>query len=139
MLGTLDLTFAISFWGIGYGVAPTRVLQSVARGVLGQASFDGGVPTAVLGGVLHYFIATCMVLAFTVLGQRLDVLTRRPIACGAAYGVVLYLVMNLVVLPLSAVGMPRFDNVPWVGLSVVMHVCFGIICALAARRALAVA
>jgi uncharacterized protein YacL len=135
VLGTLDISFAITFWGIGYGVSPVRVLQSVARGVLGNASFEGGARTAVLGGVLHYAIAICMAVAFYLASQRLPALIRRPVAWGVAYGIVLYLVMNLVVLPLSAVGMPRFNNVPWVALSVVMHGCFGVICALAARRA----
>jgi uncharacterized protein YacL len=137
ILGTLDISFAMSFWGIGYSVSPVRILQSVARGVLGNASFERGAASAVLGGLLHYFIAICMALVFYVAAGRLPGLVRRPLAWGAAYGLVLYLVMNLVVLPLSAVGMPRFDNVPWVALSVLMHLCFGVICAVSARRALA--
>jgi hypothetical protein len=125
----------MSFWGIGYGVSPVRVLQSVARGVLGTASFDGGARTAVLGGVLHYTIATTMVLVYHAASRSFPALTRRPVALGLAYGVLLYLIMNLVVLPVSAVGMPRFDNKLWVGLSVVMHLVFGVICAMAARFA----
>jgi uncharacterized membrane protein YagU involved in acid resistance len=113
------------------------VLQSVARGVLGRASFDGGGPTAALGGVLHFLIAICMAVVFYLASQRVPALIRRPVVWGSAYGVLLFLVMNLIVLPLSAVGMPRFDNVPWVALSVIMHMCFGVICALSARRALA--
>jgi len=135
ILGTTDLLFATLFWGIGYGVTATRVMQSVARGVLGTASFDGGVPTAVLGAVLHYTIAVTMAATYYLVSRKLDVLTRWPIACGVAYGALLYLIMNLVVLPLSAVGMPKFGNVVWVALSIVMHIIFGLICALTARRA----
>jgi hypothetical protein len=133
-VGTLDITFAITFWRIGYGVAPTRVLQSVAAGLLGKASFAGGAPTAVLGGVLHFLIAMSMGLAYYAAGRRVTVLTRRPVAAGLAYGVLLYAFMNLVVLPLSAVGMPKFDNAAWVGLSIAFHALFGVIFALAARR-----
>lgn len=135
MLGTTDITFAILYWKIGYGVSATRVLQSVARGVLGAASFDGGAPTALLGGALHYAIAICMALVYYAASRSFAVLTRRPVACGAAYGAILYLVMNLVVLPLSRVGWPRFDDKLWVGLSVAMHVLFGVICATATRIA----
>lgn len=118
----------MSFWGIGYGARPIRILQSVARGVLGSASREGGAASAALGGALHYFIAISMAVVYFLASRRLDVLRRRPIACGLVYGVLLYLVMNFVVLPLSASGMPKFDNVLWVALSVVMHMCFGVIC-----------
>jgi uncharacterized protein YacL len=136
ILGTADLSFASLFWKIGYGVPATRVMQSVARGVLGTASFEGGVPTALLGALLHYTIAVSMAATYYLVSRKLDVLTRRPIPCGVAYGVLLYLIMNLVVLPLSAVGMPKFDNVVWVSTSIVMHMVFGLICAFTARRAL---
>lgn len=135
ILGTTDLLFAASFWKIGYGVSATRVMQSVARGVLGTASFEGGVPTALLGTLLHYTIAITMAATYYAFSRKFRVLTRWPVACGVAYGVLLYLIMNLVVLPLSRVGMPKFDNVVWVALSIVMHTIFGVICALTARRA----
>jgi hypothetical protein len=86
--------------------------------------------------VLHYTIAVTMAATYYLVSRKLDVLTRWPIACGVAYGALLYLIMNLIVLPLSAVGMPKFGNVVWVALSIVMHIIFGLICALTARRAL---
>lgn len=129
------MVFPMTFWGIRNGVSPVRILRSVARGVLGVAAFDGGVPTAVLGGVLHYFIATCMALTYYAVSRRYEALIRRPIAYGLPYGVLLYLIMNLVVLPLSAVGMPRFNDTLWVVLSIIMHAGFGVICAVAARLA----
>jgi hypothetical protein len=139
VLGTVDLIFAMSFWGISRGVSPVRVLQSVARGVLGTASFEGGAATGLLGAALHYVIALSMAATYYAVSQKQAGLTRRPVACGIAYGVLLYLIMNFVVLPLSAVGPPRFDNTPWVALSVIMHGVFGVICAVAAQRANATA
>jgi len=135
VLGTLDLMFATSFWKIGYGVSATRVMQSVARGVLGTASFEGGVPTALLGTALHYTIAITMAATYYAVSRRYRMLTRWPVACGVAYGALLYLIMNFVVLPLSRVGLPKFDNAVWVASSIVMHTIFGVICALTARRA----
>lgn len=110
-------------------------MQSVARGALGAASFEGGMATALLGVVFHYTIALTMAATYYVVSRKLHVLTRHPIACGLAYGILLYLIMNLVVLPLSAAGMPKFDNVVWVASSVAMHAVFGLICAFTARRA----
>lgn len=131
-IGTLDLAFAWGFWQ-PHGVGLARILQSVSAGLLGRASFDGGLATVVLGAGLHYFIATMFVVAYFLASLRHAALHRHPAACGLAYGVLLYLVMNLVVLPLSAAGMPDFGNVPWVASSVAMHAVFGLMCGFCAR------
>ena len=138
-LATLDAAFATSFWRIAAGMAWTRVFQSVAAGVLGlEASVAGGAATAWLGVALHYLIAIGFVLAYTLAARHHDALLRRATACGIAYGLLLYVAMNCVVIPLSAIGhLPKFDDLPWVASSIAMHAVFGLICAMAARRALA--
>jgi hypothetical protein len=138
-LATLDAFFATTFWRLAADMPWTRVFQSVAAGVLGlDASLAGGQRTAWLGLGLHYAIAFCFVVAYTVVATHIDALARRPLAFGALYGLLLYAVMNLVVIPLSAIGhLPKFDNVPWVASSIAMHMVFGLIAAFAARQALA--
>ncbi|MEO7167842.1 MAG: hypothetical protein ABI787_09650, partial [Spartobacteria bacterium] len=54
--GILDITYAIGF-SAWRGVAPLRLLQSVASGLLGAPAFEGGLPTAALGLFLHFCIA----------------------------------------------------------------------------------
>jgi hypothetical protein len=134
--GTLDISYACIFWALKAGVSPQRIFQSVAAGLLGKASFDGGAATAALGLALHYFIATMMALTYYLVARRLPLLARRPLLFGAAYGLLLYLIMNYVVLPLSAAGSGSKDPL-WVSLSIVVHALFiGIPCALFARLAL---
>ncbi|HST27812.1 MAG TPA: hypothetical protein VLK26_05525 [Rudaea sp.] len=100
---TLDIAYALTFWFCYRGVAPTAVLHTIAGGLLGlPAARAGGASTALLGLGLHYFIAMGMAAAFFIVSRRFRFLTRRPIAAGIAYGVLLYLIMNFVVLPLSA-------------------------------------
>lgn len=137
-LATLDGLFATTFWRVAAGMPWTRVFQSVAAGVLGlDASVAGGEPTAWLGVGLHYAMAMSFVVIYTLVAARWETLARRPLAFGTLYGLVLYAVMNLVVIPLSAIGhLPKFDNVPWVSSSIAMHAVFGLICAFSARRAL---
>ncbi|HEY6176102.1 MAG TPA: hypothetical protein VIX73_16725 [Kofleriaceae bacterium] len=135
VLGTTDLLFACTFAAINSRASPVRVFQSVARGVLGMASYNGGAASAVLGVVLHYVIAISMALVYYAASRRYPALALRPLLYGPPYGLLLYLIMNLVVLPLSAVGLPSFANTLWVSLSVVMHLVFGVICAVAARIA----
>ena len=134
MLGTLDALFAIVFWG-PRNVSAVQIFQSIAAGLLGRAAYDGGATTAWLGAGLHYFIATTMVVAYYLVARRFRQLVRKPIRFGLPYGVLLYGVMNLVVLPLSAAGMPKFDDLPWVGSSIAVHALLGVVCAVSARKA----
>jgi hypothetical protein len=96
--GALDLIFAFSFYGPKLGV-----MQSVAGGVLGRVpARDGGVPTFLLGVVLHFLIALIWAALFWGASRRVPVLVRRAIPAGLIYGLVVYYGMNCVVLPLSA-------------------------------------
>jgi len=133
--GTLDIVYACAFWALKRGVPATRILQSVAAGLLGEASFRGGAGSAALGLVLHYFIAVSMSVAYYLVASRWPLLGRRPVPCGAAYGLFLYVVMNYVVVPLSAAGGGSKDPL-WITLSIAAHVVLvGIPIALFARSA----
>jgi hypothetical protein len=102
--GLLDALYATVLWGFILGDNPAGVWQSVAAGLLGKASYEGGNATAVLGLALHFFIAFVMALVYVRAARRLPILIQRPLLMGVAYGFVLYLVMNFVVVPLSAIG-----------------------------------
>jgi hypothetical protein len=134
LVGTLDLLFASGFWAMR-NVPPIRIAQSIAAGVLGDASFDGGAASAWLGVGLHYFIAMMFVLVYWLMARRAAALLLQPVRYGLLYGLLLYLVMNFVVLPLSAAGMPSFNDASWVVASIAMHLLVGVLCACFARRA----
>lgn len=132
-----DIAFAITLWFDWTSAGVVRVFQSIAIGVLGQASYEGGVPTAVLGAALHLFMATLFVAIYTFVARRKPGLLDKPFVYGPLYGIVLYVVMNFVVMPLSRVGAsPSFKHPDWIAMSVVAHMVFGVICVLFARRAL---
>jgi hypothetical protein len=134
--GTLDITYAWLFWSLKAGVTAQRVFQSVAAGLLGRASFAGGARTAALGLALHYFIATTMSVTYYLVATRLELLRRRPLLCGAAYGLVLYAVMNYIVVPLSAAGGGSSGSPLWMVLSVLVHMfLIGVPIAIAAASA----
>jgi hypothetical protein len=52
--GVGDTLLAIALFHVG----PVRIYQSVAAGLLGRESFQGGLASAALGMFLHFFIAT---------------------------------------------------------------------------------
>lgn len=99
--GTFDIAYAILFSAFR-GVSAVRVLQSVASGLLGWSAYGGGLPTAVLGLSLHFFIAISAAAIFYGATRWLPCLPQRAIIAGPIYGVVIFTVMNLVVIPLSA-------------------------------------
>jgi hypothetical protein len=100
--GTLDLTAACVTSWLRAGVSPVRVMQSVASGLLGAASYTGGAKTAVLGVALHFLIATTATVVFYFASRSLKFMVARPVIAGLLYGVAVYVFMNFVVLPLSA-------------------------------------
>ena len=132
-----DVIFATTLWFSWSGAGLARLFQTIAVGVLGKDSYQGGVSAALLGATLHLFMATMFVVACTLVGRRAPSLLRRPFVYGPAYGVLLYVVMNFVVMPLSRVGAtPSFKHVDWIAASIVAHMLFGVVCMLFARRAL---
>jgi hypothetical protein len=100
-IGTLDILWAFGNSALK-GTSPVTVLQSIAGGLLGATSYDGGAKTAVLGTLLHYFIATTVMTVYYLASRRLPQLARRPWIYGPLYGILVYVVMYQLVLPLSA-------------------------------------
>jgi hypothetical protein len=134
-IAAADLVYCVIWWS-PQGVPPSRILQAIASGVLGPASHQGGAATALLGLVLQCFIATMYVVAYTLVASRLDALLRHPLRYGIAYGMLLLLLMNQVVVPLSAAPQPLHPDVAWMLGNIPANAVFGVICALTARRAL---
>lgn len=133
--GLCDITYAVGISAY-HGVAPMRVLQSVASGLLGAPAYEGGAPVAALGLLLHFLMALLIAAIFYFISRRLVFLLRHPITWGAVYGVIVYYVMNLVVLPLSAFpGKPSTAPVVVITSLIVHAFFFGVPIALAARRA----
>ncbi len=98
---TFDIIYAC-VRNAGFGRSPTWVLQSVASGWQGKEAFDGGIASAALGLGSHYFILLVAALIYLRVSARVPALRTRAVAFGALFGVLVYLFMNFVVLPLSA-------------------------------------
>ncbi|MEP6955496.1 MAG: hypothetical protein ABI883_01620 [Chthoniobacterales bacterium] len=133
--GVLDISYAILFSG-WRGVPAERLLQSVASGLLGASAFAGGWPVAALGLFLHFTIAFAWAAIFYLVARRFPILCKRAIYAGVIYGLFIYGMMNLVVLPLSA--FPRKVTFPPLVLAtgLLVHMfCIGLPIALATRRA----
>ena len=119
----------------GFGRSVEWTLQSVASGWLGMAAFESGTPGAVLGLVSHFSILFVAAYLYLVASRRFTFLATQAIACGAVFGVGVYLFMNFVVLKLSA--FPFTLTYDWLRLveGFATHALFvGVPIALAVRR-----
>jgi uncharacterized membrane protein YagU involved in acid resistance len=135
LCGVFDITQAIIAFRLQAGVTPTQVLQSVASGLLGRSSFQGGVKTALLGGFLHFLIAVIWATFYYIVSRKLTVMLDRPILCGLLYGEFVWLVMTFVVLPLSAIHRWPTWNAAQIITGPIGHtVLVGLPIALAVRR-----
>jgi hypothetical protein len=93
--GTLDLLQACILFGWDIPLV-------IAGGLLGREAFGGGAGTYILGVVLHFFIACSAAAVYYAASRRLRFMTEHPLVCGLLFGAAVQEVMNLVVLPLSA-------------------------------------
>jgi hypothetical protein len=133
LAGVLDITAAFVTWA-PQGVKPAIILKGIASGLLGPKSFQGGWKTAVLGGMLHFLIAFSAAAVFYAVSRKLSFMTRRPVFSGVLYGVLVYLVMYWVVMPLSNYHRHPF-SVSATVIAIITHmVCVGLPISLVVRR-----
>jgi len=134
--GALDILFALTNAAVN-GMVPQRLLQVVASGLLGQDAYAGGWPTALLGLVAHFVLSFLWAALFVTAATQVPRLVAKPVLSGAIFGVLVFLVMRLVVLPLSAFPHPVNFKSLSAGLDLLSHMFFfGLPIALAAARAI---
>jgi len=131
--GVLDGLSAVGL-SIAFGNGPVKMLQGIASGVLGSSAFQGGAGTAALGLALHFVIAFGASVVYYLASRVLPVLIDRALLCGIAYGIIVHLFMQYVVIPLSAIGRRPFVLQSFVALVIVHMVVVGPSIALSIRR-----
>jgi hypothetical protein len=107
--GAVDLVYASSM-ALANGNPITRPWLSVASGWIGREAGQGGAGVVALGLATHFGIATCMAAAYVLLARRIPVVVARPYATALIYGLILYAVMYLGVLPLRFGVFPKWHD-----------------------------
>jgi hypothetical protein len=131
--GLVAATLDISAASLISGKAPGFILQFIASGLIGKPAFEGGLGTMILGAALQELMGLMIAAVFVLSSLRLPWLRRRWVAAGLAYGAVIFVVMNYVVVPLSAIGrVPRFTPESFAKNLMVM-LAFGLIVSAFAR------
>jgi hypothetical protein len=126
LAGTLDITTAVLYYLGPSSARAVRLLKGIASGVLGARAFDGSSAPAWLGLALHYLIALIWTVVFVVAVRSFGGLRRHFVLTGIAYGIIIWLVMNLVVLPLSNVARGPFELRAAVIAAIILILCVGL-------------
>ena len=100
--GTLDILFAMILTVL-FGREVGNMLRYVGSGPF-PAATDMGAAGAILGLLVHFGLMAIMATVFMLIARERPRLLDSPIMAGTAYGLITYVAMNLIVVPL------RFGN-----------------------------
>lgn len=103
LLGCMDGAAACINGYLSFGVTPARVFRYIASGLLGPHAFSGSFGIILLGIWIHLFIAVTVTAVFFLLYMKIFPSPKYYLYHGALYGILVWVVMNLIVVPLSAV------------------------------------
>ena len=103
IIGTADAIIYHWFVSSVLGGYPlTSVYQYIASGALGESAFAGGIATALLGLLFHFIVSFVVAGVFFLSANRISLLRRYPMVGSFLYGFGVFIVMNMIVIPLSA-------------------------------------
>ena len=134
IVGTLDILAAFAYNFMKSGVSPSNILRYVASGVLGNAAFSGGNIAIFSGLLFHYIIAFAFTIFFFWLFPKLNLSAKNTLLTGILYGIFIWVIMNLVVVPFSNVPKQPFNAVNAAMNAVILIVCIGIPLSFMANR-----
>ena len=117
------------------GVPLISLYQYIASGALGESAFAGGIPTALLG-VLFHFIFSIVIAGVFILGvDRIPLLRRHIIPGSLLYGFGVFIVMNMIVTPLSATPPIPTPTTPELIVTIIVHILVaGLLLGIVVRR-----
>jgi hypothetical protein len=100
--GTLDILSAFIYYYIKTGKTNFLVIfQFIASGIFGKDAGTGGTAMILAGLILHYAIAFSFTIFFFWLYPKIKVMSKDRILTAVVYGLFVWIVMNLIVVPLS--------------------------------------
>ena len=106
LCGSLDILSAFIDYYIKTGKGPDGVLKFVASGVFGKEAFNGSGAMVWLGLLFHFIIAFAFTLLFFILYPRIKWLRVNVFITAIIFGLIVWAIMNLIVVPLSNTPRP---------------------------------
>ena len=136
LTGTLDALAAIANTLIFYKRPPQFVFELIAAGLLGKQAFNSGWGSIVLGISLHYAFAIVFAWVFFALYKHLTDISSKTAGIATLYGLFVWVVMNLMVIPASKIRRLRMQIPQSVVSIVILILLVGLPLALIAKKRL---
>ncbi|WP_026969711.1 hypothetical protein [Algoriphagus terrigena] len=126
LVGTLDILAACIQYYLKTGSGPALVFKFIASGVFGAEAFSAGDSMIVYGLLFHYSIAVSFTIFFFLITTLFPALLKAKVVTGIGYGIAVWIVMNLIVVPISNTPKGEFD---WINAGIgmlILIVCIGL-------------
>ena len=104
IVAILDGLAAVISAQLQFGIGPQRVFQYIASGLMGQDAYSAGLAAASFGLLLHWLIALTWSGFFFLLFPKQRISVAAKVLAGILVGLVIYITMQYVVVPLSLVA-----------------------------------
>lgn len=121
--GTLDGAAAVIFLA-KFKFAAT--FKYIASAVLGNEAFAGGPEMVLVGILFHYFIAFSFTLFYAFCVTKVKFLSANKVVSGILYGLFVWVVMNLIVVPSTRIPQAGFDPQRALLNAVILVFCIGL-------------
>jgi hypothetical protein len=108
--GTLDLAGTLAVYSVLlHKASAIFILQRIASAAIGPSALSGGWVMAGYGLLFHYIIAFSFIVAYVLVYPHLPLLQKNKHVSGLFYGLLVWLIMNRIVLPLTKIHMAPFQ------------------------------
>jgi len=108
--GLLDILAAFFVYSVIQKAAtPVQILEHIASGVFKKGAFSGEMEMPVYGLIFHFCIAFSFAIFYFFLFPYIAFLKRQKIIAGILYGVFVWTIMNLIVVPVVFNRMPKIS------------------------------
>lgn len=134
--GTLDILAALIIYDlILQKTTSIKILQSIASGIFKKEAYSGGSQMALYGLLLHYFIALIFAWFYFTIYPYFNFLKKNTVLSGILYGIFVWIIMNLVVLPTVFPSLPeKHLDFPLILSMLILIFCIGIPIALITKK-----
>jgi len=133
----LDLAGAVINYMISSGGKfPKKILEYIAGGIYGGSALDGSLGMNIKGALLHFLIASIWTVLFFIFYPKIKFFHRSIWVNAVVYGLIVWIVMNLIVLPFSAWKAPivPFKLETAIRAAIILIICVALPVSISARN-----
>ena len=117
------------------GKSPAIVFKYISSALIGKEAMAGGAGMVILGILLHMLIATIFAAIFYLLYVNIHWISKNIFVSGIIYGILVWVAMNRVVIPLSKIPRPKSFDITKAFIAVLILIfCIGIPIALITHK-----